>query len=333
MLRGIRIGCRTVWVSGIGSVLIGITRVSLLVFIVVTALIIKTYILTLASRIKGETQVFLALVSVLAGHNLCEAIIYIGIFQGVALDYMMRAYYAISIVALGAMSLYAFHVRGTATKRINRAVLSAVAIISALIITTDLVIAGSHELGSVITANKGHHYYIFQITAISAIYLTVATLLKGYKSSDTALIKNRCLSVLLALSPMFIGSLAVLLLMHLGVPINNAGVAPLTTSLFLIVALKLEEKHQLTDIRILIPLTPESETVSQLKQVFSQYSMDSAPHKETVAEIEKLLILYKHARSPADESVTDMAKKMGLPRPTLYSIYKRLGLTHLVNGK
>jgi DNA-binding NtrC family response regulator len=100
---------------------------------------------------------------------------------------------------------------------------------------------------------------------------------------------------------------------------------PIATTIFLVVILRMERSHKLTDMRMLIPGSEESKVLGELMAAFSNYSIYGENHKETLNEIERALVIYKHT-AMANMKTSEIAKEMGMPRPTLYSIYNRLGL-------
>jgi len=294
------------------------------------ALVAKAYILLIAGRQKGDTQYFLGLSAVMAGLNLCELLIYIASLNGSASEYLLRTYYAVTFLGVSAMVLYASYVIGQRSKKYLLLALIINALVGTLFLATDLIIAGSAPLGYAVTAITGDYYYIFRILILAGFLTTVSLLIIGLFKAKSRVQKNRCMTILLSYSPIILGATYVIVSMWFGATQNAAGVVPVATTLFLLLVLKYENEHRLTDIRTVLPFSMEKETVQGIKSAFSKYSMCEAHHKETLAEIEKLLVIYKHSKARQEQSVSELAREMGLKRPTLYSIYKRLNLNHLL---
>jgi len=295
------------------------------ILIVVTALALKAFVLWLARQVPGETKVFLGLVLMFALHNTCELLIYLNVFQGYSADWLLRAYYVASALVVTWMCLYSMHVAGFTSKYARNVPLILGGAVSLIYLFSDLVLSGAESLGPGVTAIKGPFYLIFQITMFSGFLFVIMSLLWMRKTTDSYLTKTRCTLILLALLPVIIAAMSVIVLMQLNVKVNAAGLIPISTSIFLILVLRMERSHKLTDVRMLIPGSEENRVLGELMEAFSNYSIHGGHHKDTLNEIERALVMYKHV-SMSDKPTAEIAAAMGMPRPTLYSIYNRLGI-------
>lgn len=298
---------------------------SIFIIVVLTALALKGAVLWIARKVPGEMNIFLGLVLMFSLHNLCELLIYLGPLNANTSDLLIRVYYVLSILVVTWMCLYAIHVAAFKSDVASKIILSTGVIVSLIFLFTDMIIVGAESLWPGITALKGPYYLVFQVATIGGFVFVITLLALAWRNSDSQLVKTRCSLVLLTLIPIMGTATAVLLLMEFHVKVNAAGLIPIATTIFLVIILKMERSHRLTHIRLLIPGSEESKALGELMTAFSNYSIYGENYKETLNEIERTLVLYKHA-AMANSKTSDIAKEMGMPRPTLYSIYDRLGL-------
>lgn len=298
---------------------------SIFIIIVLTALVLKGTVLWIARKVPGEMKIFLGLVLMFSLHNLCELLIYLGPLQANTSDMLLRAYYVLCSMVVTWMCLYSIHVAAFKSDLASRIVLSTGVVVSLIFLFTDMVVVGATVLGAGVTALKGPYYFVFQVTMITGFVFVITSLALSWRNSDSHLVKTRCSLVLLALMPIMVAATAVILLMQFDVKVNAAGLIPIATTIFLVVILRMERSHKLTDMRMLIPGSEESKVLGELMAAFSNYSIYGENHKETLNEIERALVIYKHT-AMANMKTSEIAKEMGMPRPTLYSIYNRLGL-------
>ena len=120
--------------------------------------------------------------------------------------------------------------------------------------------------------------------------------------------------------------ITLVVLMGFGIKVSGAAILPVTTTLFLLITLKGEPKHGLTDIRRHIPLSLERRKSGQIMDIFSSYAKDELSYRDSLTEIEKLLVTYKHDKNNGNVSTT--ASTMNIPRSSLYSIFRRLDIVH-----
>ena len=112
--------------------------------------------------------------------------------------------------------------------------------------------------------------------------------------------------------------------MWAGVKINALIILPITTTIFVIFTLKTEAKHKLTDIRRHIPFSVERKASTMLQEIIGKYAREEISHPEFLEEVERLSIKYKYQKS--GRTILQTARAMKIPRSTLYSKARRLGI-------
>ena len=201
-------------------------------------------------------------------------------------------------------------------------------VLALLVLFTDSIVAGNYSIGYAITATTGSHYWLFGLYLFIAFSINVAALLYRYTSAATELESVRCLYSLLALAPVMLVIAIALGLKLLGFQINAAGLGPIATALFLIIVLKGESKHKLTDIRRFLPFSPERKVSSNLMESVDRYihsDNKANAYKTLQAEIEREIIFYTIDK--CDNNISKTTEMMGLKnRSTLYSMMNRLGI-------
>jgi len=165
---------------------------------------------------------------------------------------------------------------------------------------------------------------------LASLLLSSAALIYRYKSSASQLESTRSLYSLFALSPVILACFLAMLFRILEMDINGAGMLPIATTLFLIIVLKGESKHRLSDIRRFLPLSPEraiSANVMELVDAYVNQDKKADAYKTLQAGIEKEIICYTLDKCNNNRSQT--TEMMGLKnRSTLYSMMKRLEIDH-----
>lgn len=277
---------------------------------------------------KFQSSLFFTMVLVFACHNVAEILGFLEYFNGERLTQVLRWYYVMTVLAMAAMLLYAAQVGKIhqKSKVLRYVVVSSALALSLLIVVTDSVVAGSHSLGYVMTAVQGNYYWMFQASALLSFAAITWLLVSGYRKTNDHLIEIQCSYTLLALSPILIASVVIMFLMAIGVNVNAAALLPIATTAFLVITLKSESQHKLTDIRRHIPGSLERQTGRHIMDIFSRYAQDQVNYRDSLSEIEKLLVMHKHRKN--DGNVSTTAANMDIPRSSLYSIFRRLEIEH-----
>ncbi len=299
----------------------------------VISLVIKLVVLILYRKGGGESSIFYTLILIFAGHNLAEVLAFLQHFSGDQMTAVMEWYYLLSFCSLGVMFLYAREVSNIAGPIYQTALIIGMITIvfGVLVFSTDLIIAGSKPLGNIATAVKGPYYWVFQISALLTYGSVFFFLIKGYLNAKHHITAIQCSYTLFAFSPLIIVGASLVILMAFGIHLNAVAILPITSTLFLLITLKSESQHRLTDIRRFVPFSIERKTSSKIMNIFSSYAKDETNYRDSMAEIEKLLVTHKHSKHNGNVSTT--AASMEIPRSSLYSIFRRLNIEHNENEK
>ena len=294
----------------------------------ILALSIKVAVLFLSKKSNATSLLFITMVLVFAVHNFAEVLGFMEYFRGERYTMMLRWYYVMSICGLAAMLFYSKDVSQVLTNSapFNVVVTVVTVLLCCLLMFTDSIVAGSTSIGYIMTAVKGEYYWVFQVTALLSYVLIVWMLQKGYRNSESHTIEIQCGYTLFALAPLMFVAIAVLGLMSFGWHINGAGIFPLMTTLFLLITLKSESKHGITDVRRHVPFSLERKSSREIMNIFSAYAKDEKNYRDSMAELEKLMVLHKHEKHNGNVSST--AVSMDIPRSSLYSIFRRLEIEH-----
>jgi hypothetical protein len=303
----------------------------------VLALIIKLSVLYFSRFSSRGSNIFITMLIMLACHNVAEVLGYVEYFNGAQTENILRWYYVMTIGSLLMIGIYAQEVSGLhrSSKKDTKQNSSAQKMIAAtwlliamamgyIVMFSNLIVAGSEHIGYADRAIQGQGYWMFKAYSLAGFAAICGYLVIGYRKSQSHLTEIRCSYTLVALSPIVLTSLTLLVLMTMGVEINAAAVMPLATAAFLVITLKGEKAHGITDIRRHIPFSLERETSGKIMSIFSRYAQDEVNYRDALNEIETLLVLHKHKKH--DGNVSSTAASMELPRSSLYSIFRRLDI-------
>ncbi|MBX2846852.1 MAG: hypothetical protein KTR16_00915 [Acidiferrobacterales bacterium] len=290
----------------------------------IVAFSIKLFFVYFYRKNLEVNHYLLAMVLVFACHNLFEVLIFWQFSNGIAAEYLLRAYYVASLISLTVIATYASNIGYTLAKIWQRGLFLAVVLMSGIILATDFIVSGSTSISYSTTALRGDFYWLFQVSSIAILSVVIGLLVRGYIKSDSHETEIRCAYAGLALLPHFIAVFVIILMMNLGFNLNAAMVMPLATTMFLFILLASEKKHRMTDIRRFIPFSEERQTANQIMEIFSRYARDEANYRDAVSDIEKLLVEHKYQKN--DYNASSAAQLMGMPRSSLYSLFNRLDI-------
>jgi len=291
-------------------------------------LVFKLLILVTTLRGGKISILLLSLIVVFACHNAIELIGYIQFLHNQSVEALFRIYYIATIFLLMYVLLH-----GLALSRLESIYTTATLILlastlSSLVAFTDIIIAGQYSIGYAMTAVEGSHYWLFSLYLLVILLCNIAALLYRYRSAASELEAIRCLYSLFALSPVMLTALLVTALKATDTSLNAAALGPISTALFLLIVLKGESKHKLSDIRRFLPFSPEKRISNNLISLVDAYvHVDNQNHgfKALQVGIEKEIILYTLGKY--DNNITHAAEAMGLKnRTTLYSMMSRLDI-------
>lgn len=285
------------------------------------ALLLKIYVVAIAQARKTR-GVFLYMVLVFALHNFIEVVAY-GMFAADNMpELMLRLYYISVLLMLWVMSKYSLKISRSNTFRGAFFLVTGMLIVGGLTsLFTDLIIAGVQEIAYSATAIRGKYYWLFTSLVLIGLAIVVVTLVHGYRTANEHLTQVQCLYFLAAITPFVLLGFFLVPAMFAGYKVNAAGLLPLCTTLFLLITLKGEAKHGLTDLRRFMPFSRERKTTVQVQEQISRFSMDTISFKELITNLEKIAL--KHKLDQADDSVSEAARLLKMKRTTLYSILER----------
>jgi DNA-binding protein Fis len=200
--------------------------------------------------------------------------------------------------------------------------------LSGLMLFTDSIVAGQYSIGYTMTAIKGALYWFFAAYIFFALLSNFVVIFYGHRTAKSQIDSVRCTYSLLALAPVMLVFIAAIILKVADIEINATGLVPIATTLFLGIILKTESKHKLSDLRRLMPLSPERQTSDNFMSLLDSYiqsSERSNVYKELQAGIEKEIIMYSIKK--CDGNISKTTRMMGLKnRSTLYSMMTRLDI-------
>ena len=290
------------------------------------AFLVKVAMLMFSHRTFGTSRPLMIMVLIFAIHNLCEVLVFWEFFSGSRAEYVLRAYYVISIVSLAWIAYYGSIVSKQEHLYYKAIVVPIVVAMCGAILFTDYIMAGSRPLGYIATAIRGEYYGLFQIVSLAFTVYMIMLLVSGYRSSGENSVQIRCAYAGLALVPQFAAQFITITLMNMGLPVNAAMFFPIATTLFLLILVMSERKHGLSDIRRFIPFSDERKTSAEIMEIFSKYAQNEEEYRQAINEIEKLLVTHKYEKNNRNASST--AEQMGMPRSSLYSLFNRLDISN-----
>lgn len=292
------------------------------------SLLLKIYILIVNLTRDKISIVFLSLIIIFAIHNGVELFGYLSLFSNGDTSSFFRPYYVITLYLISYLLLHGLTVSGYENKVITSILLSSATLLSFLIIFSDSIIKGYTPIGYSVTAIEGEYYPILSAFVLISLFSTVVALLHGYRSASSSLHAKRCLYSLYALTPIILAFSLAFIFKMVRIEFNAAGIVPIATSIFLVVLLKTEERHKLSDIRKFLPLSLEKETSKNFMSILDHYinhKNEDDIFKTIQASIEKEVIFYSLKK--CNYNVSKTTRMMGLTnRSTLYSMMNRLDI-------
>ena len=286
------------------------------------ALLLKGIVLTKAFSRREESALFFSLTSMYCAGNLFSLLIVLNVADPSVVEWVIRPLYVSTAWGLALMCAYSIQAAGLG-KKLNNIVIFIyilLAILTLAILGTDSIIVGLTSIGYSSTAIKGEQFTFYLIFVAACFIFTIFTLLAGAIKAKSIKTKNRCSWTLIALLPIIIVGMVVAFALNFGIKLNGSGLFPMATTLFLLITLKTESLHGLTDIRRFLPFSKEKKATSELQHLFSEYAMGEISYKTMKDGIEQIAVRYKFNKN---SNFSETARAMGLHRSTLHSIVKR----------
>jgi len=227
------------------------------------SLLFKLIILAVAMRGGKVSTVFLSLIVIFAFHNAIELIGYFMFLNGHDIDIFFRPYYVASIFMATYVLLHGLALSGLNNKYSTLILLTLATSLSIVSLYGDAIVAGQYSIGYSATAVEGPYYWVFALYVPIVLLSNVAVLTNGYKRAETQLDSIRCAYSLVALAPLIITFSVAIIFKLADSGLNAAGIVPVATTLFLIIVLKSESQHKLSDVRRFLPFSLERKTSSK----------------------------------------------------------------------
>ena len=265
------------------------------------------------------------MIAIFACHNICEVLAFIQLFQYGGLEWIVRAYYCLSVWAMAYMVIYALDTSQSehkATATIALLIFST--IVSVIFLSTDTVIAGAKLVDYVIMAERGAVYWTFQVTVFAMMGAVIVALINGYKRNSGDLIQIQCLWSLAAITPLALVGPLVIAFQLMGFALNVTALLPLASTAYLAIIVYGESRHGLTDIRVYLPYSLERKTAGSILKICAEFATSRSSLKEAQDGIERILITY--ALQKQNFNVSRAARMMSVNRSTLYSACRRLSV-------
>jgi len=301
---------------------------SIALTIALISLLFKLFVLTHVIKGGKVSLLFLSLIVVFATHNAIEALTHIQYSENHTWAAILT--FKLYCVATIYLMLYIL-LHGLSTSKLENSYTTAsltliASVLSALILFTNNIVTGQFTITYPITATKAPSYWLFSTFIISILSISLFSLIYGYRSAKSRLDATRCKYSLFALTPILIIFSLTITLKIIDAKINAAWLVPIATTLFLIIILKTESKHKLSDIRHLLPLSLERQTANNFLLLLDHYVKNNGKdnaYKELQHGIEREIISYSLKK--CNNNVAHTANMMGIRnRSTLYAMINRL---------
>lgn len=282
-------------------------------------LVIKLWMVVLCKQALKQ-DAFTGVVTTCLMLTVCEIALFYLYWTGYSVEYLFRTFYVILIFWLSFSLTYVIQ---TFTKKsAGKSIYFLAGLLSALILFTDLIISGYQTIDYSITGVRENLYFLYQLFVFSSILTAITILAVQLKRQASVKIKIQALSLIVAFSIPFAVIVGVTTLMLLNYKVNMAIVFSIATTLFLFFTVNAHKQHQISDIRKWIPWSKENVATNEIMETITEYLADEKSLKEVESTIKKTLIEYK--LKSCDNNIQQTAKKLQIPRSTLYSIMKKL---------
>jgi len=284
-------------------------------------LLIKVYIFFISQKVERKSY-FYTMLAFFAIHNLSEFFLLFPIEYSIDAQYLIKSYYAATFSALTCMVIYAIKVSQISIlERLTKPIFMIGLILTIVAISTDLIAQGMLEIGYTRTAERGAGYIIFPVFVLFTLIFIVTTLVTSIRKAISVDTMIHSYIVLLSLAPLLLCSFILLPVIILDLNMNATGIVPICTTAFLLIIVKTEAIHKTSDIRYLLPFSPERKFMKAVQKVAGLYARGEIGHKEYKYLIEQEGLRFKYTVS--GENISEMSRIMQLKRSSVYSILSR----------
>jgi len=288
----------------------------------------------LAHVIKGAkiSKPLLLLIIAFTIHNTIDVFGYLDYVRSnlELTSYVFHTYYVATTYMVTYIMIHALKISNSNQKYITVTSILLATILSALIIFSNLILGSEQHINESIRAIKGPLYWFSTSYFSLSLLITFLILINAQRSSKSSIKARHCKYNLMALIPILFAGLIVVTLKTLDIKLTSTGLLSLATTISLIIIIRTESKHELSNISRFFPLSLERQTANSFLNLLDKYVENG--HKENVYKdlqhgIEKEIVSYSLKK--CNNNISKTAKMMGIRnRSTLYAMIKRLGIEH-----
>ena len=165
------------------------------------------------------------------------------------------------------------------------------AILTVGLIFNRTIIADVDTSGIAPTKIPGTNYWFFQIYALGGMVAASALLIRGFRKSDSNLLRQRNLVVLLAVTPVVMVAIGVIIFQQLGYENTTAAVSvSCALTLMLAILVYAEEKTRLFRLLTIVPFTKERKLHKKLlDQITDCVSINENPCRQNSLQLKQMM--------------------------------------------
>lgn len=274
----------------------------LLIILTATSIVAKVRVARRLWLCRKSHIAFLALVVVLISYaqSILELYGYYRVIQpqGVDMTILLKLYHVMVVAYLVLLSTLIIAV---ITGKINRYMLTIALVI--ILPTTiwymagDDVVAGSVLLSQAYTRVPGSHYWVFQITVLSALAIGLCIPSWIYFKTDSEIERVKSANIIIGVAIVCFVITALIFLMSAGVKITATGVLPIVLAIYLVIVAECLNDDYIYDLRVYIPWTEKARQIRELTKHFRNISSDKIDTKEMSKLYQEKLLLMAEKNS------------------------------------
>ena len=297
----------------------------------VVALLFKVFLLTYCGKIflkSRSPKVLFSLLIVLTACNVLELLGYNHLDDPEAVFLFLRIYYvslAMLLVFLFQLTVLAVFEKVSKGVEVLNFILGAA--ICAMMLFSDLILAGASAIGYSITRVPGKYYWVAQSYALIMLGSSISVLVTGYMRTNDPFVKIQSLYLLLAVGSLALPMGVIIVLMTLGVEISAVFILPIGITFFLAFVTIAIKNVELFDIRIWIPFSTRYRLFKALRAEFMIYKDGTVmPARERKKNHEKVYLQQALLDYEGTLNQREIAEKMGISESSLSKKRKEYGI-------